>query len=125
MSWSFAARLAHEGLIADRRQDEFAIAVDAERDHVTGDLALERVRRPLRDDHSVVDDREPVGERVGLLEVMRRQEDGRAVLAEGADLVPHAGACLGVETGGRLVEEQHLRPVDDPEPDVESTPHPA
>ncbi len=120
-----AARLADEGLIADGGQDPLAIAVDAERDHVAGDLALERVGRALRDDHPVVDDREPVGERVGLLEVVRRQEDGRAVLAEGADLIPHAGARLGVEAGRRLVEEQHLRPVDDAEPDVESTPHPA
>ena len=36
-----------------------------------------------------------------------------------ADLVPHAGPRLRVETGRRLVEEEDLRPVDDPETDVE------
>ena len=34
-------------------------------------------------------------------------------------------ARLRVEPGGRLVEEQHARPVDEPERDVEPAPHPA
>ena len=46
-------------------------------------------------------------------------------LAEAADLVPHAGPRLRVEAGRRLVEEQHLRPVDDAEADVEPAAHAA
>ncbi len=38
-----------------------------------------------------------------------------------AHLVPHAGAALRVEAGGRLVEKQQLRVVDQAEPDVEAT----
>ena len=45
--------------------------------------------------------------------------------AQEADLVPHASACLRVETGRRLVEEQDGRLVDDAEPDVEPALHPA
>ena len=51
------------------------VAVDADRDDVAGDLALELVGRALGDDQPVVDDRQAVGERVGLLEVVGRQED--------------------------------------------------
>ena len=54
------------------------------RDRLDGrpaDLGLQRRRRALGDDPAVVDDPDAVGEHVGLLEVLRRQEDGDAVLA--------------------------------------------
>ena len=100
-------------------------AVDAERDDVAGHLPLELVGGALGDDLAVVDDREAVGQGVGLLEVVGRQEDRRALLAEAADLVPHAGARLRVEAGRRLVEEQDRRAVDDPQADVEPALHAA
>ena len=47
--------------------------------------------RALGDDPAVVDDPDPVGEDVGLLEVLRGQEDGHALLlGEAADLAPRA-----------------------------------
>ena len=101
------------------------VAVDPERDDVAGDLPLERVGRALGHDPAVVDDREAVGERVGLLEVMRGQEDRGPQLAQVADLVPHARAGLRVQPGRRLVEEEHARAVDDAEPDVEAAAHAA
>ena len=75
---------------------------------------------PLRDD------RDALGEPVGLLEVVRREEDRQALgLGEPLDLDPHRRARLGVESCRRLVEEQHLRLVDETERDVESPLHPA
>ena len=44
------------------------------------DLRLESRGRALGDDAAVVDDPDPVGERVGLFEVLRREEDGDAFL---------------------------------------------
>ena len=88
-------------------------------DHVAGDLALELVRRALGDDLAVVHDRDPVAERVGLVEVVRGEEDGHALGAQPADLVPHVGPALRVEAGGRLVQEDDLRLVDDAERDVD------
>ena len=74
----------------------------------------------------MVDDPDPVGEDVGLLEVLRRQEDGDAVvLREAADLLPERGAALDVEAGRRLVEEEDLRRVDEGEREVEPPLHPA
>ena len=62
------------------------------------DLRLQLRRRALRDDPAVVDDPDAVGEDVGLLEVLRRQEDGDALLArEAPDLVPERRAALRVE----------------------------
>ena len=68
----------------------------------------------------------PLGEPVGLLEVVRREQD-REVLLRGQplDLHPHRGARLRVEAGRRLVEEEHLRLVDEPDRDVEPALHPA
>ena len=66
------------------------------------------------------------GEHVGLLEVLRRQEDGDAVLVrEPCDFVPERGAALDVEPGGRLVEEDDPRPVHEREREVEPALHPA
>ena len=74
----------------------------------------------------MVDDPDPVGEHVGLLEVLRGQEDGHAVLArEPGDLVPERAAALRVEAGRRLVEEEDARPVDEREREVEPALHAA
>ena len=90
------------------------------------DLGLQRGRRALGDDPAVVDDPDAVGEHVRLLEVLRRQEDGDAVLArEPRDLVPERRAALRVEAGRRLVEEEDARPVDEREREVEPPLHAA
>ena len=70
---------------------------------------LEPVRGVVRDDPAVVDDADLVGERVGLVEVLRGQQHGRAVGDEPAHDVPHVLALGRVEAGGRLVEEDHGR----------------
>ena len=89
-------------------------------------LGLQRGRRALGHDAAVVDDPDAVGEDVGLLQVLRGQEDGHAVLArQPADLAPERGAALDVEAGRRLVEEEDLRPVHERERQVEPALHPA
>ena len=79
------------------------------------------------DDHSAAaDDREPVSELVGLFHVVGREQDRqRLALGEPLELVPHRGASLGIEAGGRLVQEEDLRPMNEPEADVEPPFHPA
>ena len=49
-------------------------------DRRPADLRLQLRRRPLGDDRAVVDDPDPVGERVGLLQVLGREEDRDALL---------------------------------------------
>src|SRR5438093_590582 len=63
-------------------------------DHrVAAQLALERFRRPLHDHPAGVDDRQPRGEPVGLVEVVRGEQDGDVLLGgEPADLAPHLRA---------------------------------
>ena len=95
-------------------------------DRVAAQLALERVRRAAGHDPPAVDDRELRRQPVGLLEVVRGQQDRHALLArEPLDLRPHLGARLGVEPGGGLVEEQHLRAVEQAHGDVEPALHAA
>ena len=52
------------------------------------DLGLQRGGRARGDDPPGGDDPDPVGELVGLLEVLRREEDRRALVAQAAHLVP-------------------------------------
>ena len=81
-SVAVGAGLADERLGADGLEHVLDGALDADRDDVTGDLALQLVGRALGHDRAVVDDRQPVGQRVGLLEVVGRQEDRRPALAQ-------------------------------------------
>ena len=71
----------------------------------------------------VVEDHDVVGQPVGLLEVLRRQDDGGAVAYEVAQLVPQPVAALRVEAGGRLVEEEHARAADEAGGEVEAAAH--
>jgi hypothetical protein len=91
---------------------------------VAAQLALQLVRAALGDEATAVDDHQAGREPVRLLEVVRREEDGHLLVAgEALDLPPQIGARLGVEASRRLVEEQHLRPVDEAEGDVEPALH--
>ena len=87
--------------------------------------SLSARRRALADDAPVVDDRQPVAELVGLLQVLRGEEDRRAARVDAAHLVPHGEAARGVEAGGRLVEEEDLGPVDERRREVEAPLHAA
>jgi hypothetical protein len=74
----------------------------------------------------VVDDPHAVGERVRLLEVLRRQEDGDPVLVrEPRNLRPQRCAALQVKAGRRLVEEEDPRLVDERQRQVQAALHPA
>ena len=69
---------------------------------------------------------DPVGEHVGLLEVLRGQHHRDAVLArQAADLVPEVGAALRIEAGRGLVEEEDAGRVHEGEREVEAALHAA
>src|SRR2546430_9712441 len=87
------ARPLEVGLVAGEGQVEVRAA----------DLRLEGRRRALGDDHALVDDADAVGELVGLLEVLRGQEDRRAGGLEAADLLPEREAADGVQSRRGLV----------------------
>ena len=71
----------------------------------------------------MVDHGDPVGEPVGLFEVLRREQQRRTARDELGDHVPHAEPAARVETRGRLVEEQHRRLGDERACEVETPPH--
>ena len=95
---------------------------EAEADEVT-QPGLEPGSGVVGDDLAVVDHDHPAGQGVGLLEVVGGEHDRAAgVLVQAADEVLEVGAVLGVETGRRLVEEQHAGQVDQAHRDVEPAP---
>ena len=56
---------------------------------------------------------DPVGEGVGLLEVVRGEDDGAPALGIGVDGLPEAAAPLDVHTCGRLIEDEQRRIADE------------
>ena len=84
---------------------------------------LELAAGALGDDPAVVDDGDAVGELVGLVEVLRREQHGGALGDEHPHDLPHLVAAAGVEAGGRLVEEQQVGRHDDAGGDVEPAAH--
>ena len=98
---------------------------DAHGHDVGADLGLELVGRAAHDDHAAVDDREPVAEPVGLLEVVRRQEQRDALALQPPQLVPERRARGRVDARRGLVEEQQARPVHEPAGEVDAPAHAA
>ena len=98
-------------LLEDPRQLRALLRIGGNRLHRrVRDLRLQLGGRALGDDPPVVDDADAVREHVGLLEVLRREEDRDAVLLrETSDLGPERGAGLRIEPGRRLVEEEDAR----------------
>ena len=76
---------------------------------LAADAVLELVAGPFRDHAAVVDHGDLVRELIRLLEVLRRQQDRRPVAAQVADDLPDLVATPRIETGRRLVEEEHAR----------------
>ena len=66
------------------------------------------------------DDSDAVSERLGLIEIVRRQHDRRALVGEAADELPEVATSLRVEAGRRLVEEEQFWPADDAQADVDA-----
>src|SRR5215212_10937746 len=90
------------------------------------DLGLQGLRSVFGYDLAPVDDPDPVGQHVGLLEVLGRQEHGDAILTrQPADLGPERAAALRVEARGGLVEEEYSRTVHQREGEVQTALHPA
>ncbi len=93
---------------------------EAEGDEVA-QPGLEAGRAVVGDDLAVVDHHHPVGDGVGLLEVVRGQQDrGAELTVEALHLLLQVDAVLRVEPGGRLVEEHQPRPVDQADRHVEA-----
>ena len=100
---------------------DLVVVGDLEVDQVAGDLRLEVVGGVAGDDPALVDDQDPVGQRVGLVEVVGGQEHRRAAARPQAlDVLPEVGPRLRVQAGGRLVEEDQRRVVDQAHHDVEA-----
>ena len=79
----------------------------------------ERVRRALGEDPPVLEDRDAVGQRLRLVQVVRGQHDGLAEVAQRADHVPGGAPGAGIEARRRLVEEDQLRVADQREREVQ------
>jgi hypothetical protein len=90
---SVGAELTHVRLRSEavRRALDALVIAHAQQDRVAGDLSFELTRRPVGDDLTVVDDHQPVTQLVGLLEIVRRQEDRRPAVSQRGDVAPEIG----------------------------------
>src|SRR3954451_21153550 len=88
--------------------------------HALRGVNTELARRALGQDLAALDDRHAVGERLRLVEVVRREHNRLAELAQRADRAPRDAARGRVEARGRLVEEDQLRVADERQPEVQA-----
>ena len=121
---------ARRGLVGDRHSQrggghELRVGVgEADIDAAAGNLLLELLRAALGDHPSAVEDRHPVGEPVGLVEVLRGQEHGGAVVDQTPHDLPHRATAARIEAGRRLIEEDDLRRADQGHRQIETATHP-
>ena len=71
----------------------------------------------------MVDHDDPIGELVGLVQVLRREQQGGAVRLELADERPHVDPAPRIEARRGLVEEEHVRTPDEAGRQVEPSAH--
>jgi hypothetical protein len=71
----------------------------------------------------MVQQRDPVGQLVRLLQVLGGQEDRDPAGHQVADQLPHGAAAAGVQAGGGLVQEGDPRLADQAHGQVEAAPH--
>src|SRR5580658_6737606 len=71
------------------------------------DLVVEGAQPPA------VDDADALAEPLHLFEVMRRHDDRHASGVDPREELPELDAQLDIQACGRLVEDEHLRPVDE------------
>ncbi len=76
-------------------------------------LALELSLAPGSHDGAMVDDDDPVGQALHLVELMAREDHAHAVVAQAGDDVAHHYATRRVDAGGRLVQEGHAGLADE------------
>src|ERR687893_63897 len=89
------------------------------------DRCLELAARALGDHLPVVDHRYPVGQLVGLVEVLRGQQHGGALGDHAPDDLPDLVPAARVEPGRGLVEEDQFGGDDQARRDVDAPAHPA
>ena len=122
---SRAALPTPSGSSRSRAASSVAGVPDGELEALAADLRLELVGRALRDDLAVVDDHDVVGQQVGLLQVLRGQQEGGPAGDEVLDHLPHLGAAARVQARGRLVEEDDRRVRHERAGEVEPAAHAA
>src|SRR6185437_356205 len=88
-------------------------------DDVGADLRLELRRGPLGDDPAVVDDDHDRGQVVGLVEVLGGEDHVGPGPGHRPDAVPNLDPAAGIETGGRLVQQQQVGGADQAGPEVQ------
>ncbi len=83
--------------------------------------ATDQSRRCIAGDHAPrIHDRDAVTQDLGFLHVVRGQHDGSTAVPDIAHRLPQMTAGLGIEPGGRLVEEDDPGPVDECQGDREA-----
>ena len=102
---------------------DLARVAELQADVPAADEPFELVGGALGHEPAVVEHRDPVRELVGLLEVLRGEEDRDAAGDEVADALPHRAPAARVEPGGRLVEEDDPRVADQGHRQIEPAAH--
>src|SRR6185312_223626 len=103
------ARVEHAVDRAQRAQIDPPCVRGGKRDDVLGaPRADELARRAERDHLSMIHDRDAVAEPFGLIHIVSGEDDRSTLGAELFDEVPELSACLRVESGRGLIEEQQL-----------------
>src|SRR5947207_3685403 len=122
---ALAGRERLAGQLVQQTRGVFGLALDqrsrgaAVGDAVVGRPSAQLPRGPDRENAPILDDRDPVGELLRLVEVVGGQQDRLAEIAQLAHRLPCAAARLRIEAGRGLVEEHQLGVPDECEREVQ------
>ena len=75
-------------------------------------MAAQQISRAVQRHHApAFEHRNPAAQTLGFFQIVRSEHDGVAVTVEARDKFPQGLAQFDIDTGSRLVEHDHRRPV--------------
>ncbi len=111
---ALAADVAYAGHLPQPGVGGVFAVLQGELDDVLRPEGSDELARSSEGDHSsVIDDRDSIAEPLCFFHVVGGQQDGAAGPLEIQDEIPELSPRLGIESGGRLVEEQELGVADE------------
>lgn len=78
-----------------------------------GTLTPQVGRSGIGDETTPIDDHHPIGEPLGLLEIVRGEDDGNVLVPQPENHVPDTTPAFGIDPGGRFIEEHDIGTTDE------------
>lgn len=106
-----------------RRSDQYPVSLDGNLAPCSDRVRDKRFDGTIRDDFTVIDDDDSIASRLCLVEMVRRENNAGALLAQLIQHVKDPLSALRINTDRRFIQKQNLRAMQDTTSDIDASLH--